>query len=344
MSREITIKAFLDLSSEIPVVDVRAPSEFMHAHIPGAINVPLFSDEERAVVGTIYKKKGQKEAILEGMDIAGKKIKSLAETGIKKSKNGKLLVHCWRGGMRSEAMSWFFEKTGLECYVLKGGYKSYRNFISDYFSGRFKFCILGGMTGSGKTSVLHELEKRGQQVIDLEKIAHHKGSVFGLLGEAAQPSNEQFENEIFHSLYSMNKAEIIWIEDESRNIGRNIIPGDIFKRMSKSPLVILEVPRGLRIEMLVKEYGKFPDEDLTVCLNIISRRLGGLNTKLSIDALLEGKPEKTADILLTYYDKTYLYNNVRSKRKKINVITSIIDPVENANLILEAIELNGIYK
>jgi tRNA 2-selenouridine synthase len=334
---EIQIQKFLEYSSGIPIIDVRSPAEFEHAHINGAINIPLFDNQERALIGTLYKKKGQSEAILTGFEIAGKKIKPIAEEGLKAAKSGTLLIHCWRGGMRSESMAWIFNKIGITTYTLKGGYKSYRNYIRKYFSKKFKIYVLGGLTGSGKTEILCKLENAGKQVINLEKIAHHKGSVFGFLGNQHQNSNEQFENDLFESLYLLNPLKAIWIEDESRNIGRNIIPTEFFKAMNKSPMIIIEIGKELRTKRLVEEYGKFSNEELISCLNKISRRLGGLNTQLSIKALNEGKPDLTASIVLDYYDKTYRYSLSEKKIKNILVVPSkTADPDKNASLIIAA--------
>ena len=334
MISEIQIESFLQNSAEIKIIDVRSPAEYEYAHIPGAINIPLFDDGERAIVGTIYKKKGHNEAILTGLEFAGKKIRSLAEQGLKASKNNTLLLHCWRGGMRSASMAWLFEQAGINSYILKGGYKSYRRFIREYFSGKFNLCVLGGMTGSGKSEILAELEKLGYQVIHLEKIANHKGSAFGSLGQLPQKSNEQFENDLFTKLYPMDTSLTIWIEHESLNIGRNIIPSEFFQTMNNSPLIVIDLSRKLRVKRLVKDYGKFPKEELWSCLTKITRRLGGLNTQKAKLALDEGKPEKTAEIVLDYYDKSYNFSLGNKPGNQIFYCTSkTSNPRLNALLI-----------
>ena len=236
--------------------------------------------------------------------------------------------------MRSASMAWLFEIVGIQSFVLIGGYKSYRRFIREYFSGKFKLCVLGGMTGSGKSEILFELESSGYQVIHLEEIAHHKGSAFGSLGESPQKNNEQFENDLFTSLFSLNASETIWIEDESRNIGRNIIPSEFFNTISNSPLIVIEIEKELRVKRLVDVYGKFSNEELFICLNRLSRRLGGLNTNLANLALEEGKPERTAQIVLDYYDKTYRFGLKKRPKNKIYFCKSYTSNLkENAKLI-----------
>src|SRR5674476_280012 len=192
--QKINILKFLELSEITPIADVRSPSEFKSGHMPGAVNIPLFDDGERAAVGTKFKKEGRLPAILEGLKYTGPEMSSKLENALKIAKNGKLLVHCWRGGMRSEAMAWLFSLGDIKAEVLDGGYKSYRHHILESLSGKRNMIVLGGMTGSSKTHILKYLKTTGQQIVDLEGLANHKGSAFGALGQPAQPSTEQFAN------------------------------------------------------------------------------------------------------------------------------------------------------
>ena len=191
---KVDIKRFLELSETTAIADVRSPSEFLAGHIPGAINIPLFDDKEREAVGIKYKKEGRIPAIIEGLKHSGPAMMSKLEQGLKASKNGSLLVHCWRGGMRSEAMAWLFSLGDLEIGLLEGGYKAYRHHVAESLGEKRKLIVLGGMTGSSKTHILRCLESIGQQVIDLELIANHKGSAFGALGQPPQPTTEHFAN------------------------------------------------------------------------------------------------------------------------------------------------------
>jgi len=320
MCQYIDIETFIDKSSEIPVLDVRTPNEYLKGHIPGAINFPLFSNKEREIIGTIYNQKGRHASIIKGLEYIGPKLKSFVARAFDLKKNNQLLVHCWRGGLRSSSMAWLFDIAGIKTYVLKGGYKKFRQFVLRYFQTPFKLLVIGGMTGSGKTEVLHYLQSNNQQVLDLEDFAHHKGSAFGSLGQPEQTSNEQFENNIFNRLYSFNPDEIIWIEDESQNIGRNLIPKELFKQILNANLIFIDVNINERITRLVREYSMFDKAMLKACIEKISKRLGGLNTKNAYKALEDKDFHKVAEIMLSYYDKTYLYSLNKHDPSKIHYL------------------------
>ena len=204
---KIHIEQFLELAKEYPVLDVRSPGEYRHAHIPGAYSLPLFSDEERKVVGTTYKQQSREASIKIGLDYFGPKMRKMVEEVellIRSRESGQMvndsrlvLVHCWRGGMRSGAVSWLLDLYGFKVYTLIGGYKKYRNYVLDTFRLPLQFNILGGYTGSGKTELLKTLKEKGESVIDLEDIAKHKGSAFGNIDMPEQPTQEMFENILY---------------------------------------------------------------------------------------------------------------------------------------------------
>lgn len=308
MSVYISIDEFFDLRESIPVVDVRSPSEFSKARIPGAYNIPLFSDEERAEVGTTYKQKGRKAAVKLGLSIAGPKMLEKAEAAEQIAGPGKqLILHCWRGGMRSENMAWLFSRLDIDCYVLKGGYKTYRRFAKNYMKKPGDVKVLGGLTGSGKTDLLHVLSREGEQVIDLEDLANHKGSAFGTIGENPQPSTEQFENLLFEALFELELDKPIWVEDESQMIGKIHIPEEFYKIMRNSPVFNIELDKKYRIQRLVDQYVQTDPEKLKDAVRKISKRLGGEKTQKALEAIDRSDYHAAADIVLTYYDKTYLY-------------------------------------
>jgi tRNA 2-selenouridine synthase len=192
MVNKLTAIEFLEKARENPVVDVRSQKEYKQGHIPGALNLPLFNDDERAIIGTLYKNSGKETSVLKGLELVGPKLTGFIKQ-LRSLVSGKeILVHCWRGGMRSESMAWLFEVAGYHVSLLDGGYKAYRKFIREAVEGPFNFIILGGNTGSGKTEILKALSDAAEQVLDLEAIARHKGSVYGGLGFTDQPTEEKF--------------------------------------------------------------------------------------------------------------------------------------------------------
>ena len=192
----------------------------MAGHIPEAINIPLFNDEERASVGICYKNQGRCPAIAEGLRIVGQKAQDLLRALGRFSDGERIYVHCWRGGMRSEAFNWLACQSGLSAERISGGYKAYRRAAHECFAQPMKIVILSGYTGVGKTVLLQELRSQGEQVIDLEFLASHRGSAFGGIGQPEQPTVEQFENDLFEALRGVDPERPIWIEDESQSIGR----------------------------------------------------------------------------------------------------------------------------
>jgi tRNA 2-selenouridine synthase len=308
MNPRLTPAEFIKSSEFIPVVDVRSPKEFAQGHIPGACNIPLFSDEERAIVGITYTRSGNRNAIMKGLEIVGPKLKEYVQEANKIAPGGELLLHCWRGGMRSEAMAWLFDFSGLKAHVLEGGYKSYRRYIRESFESGPEMKVLTGMTGSGKTEILKYLDSTGEQVIDLEGLANHKGSAFGALGQEAQPTSEQFENELACLWIALNPEKPVWVEDESLNIGKVIIPEVFFKKMRNSPLILIDVSFEKRVQRLAEEYGRFDKFQILELIQKISNRMGGDHAKNATAALMNNNLREAVEIVLRYYDKSYAYS------------------------------------
>jgi len=335
MNKIIDIEEFLELSKEIAIVDVRAPKEYQYAHIPGAVNIPIFDDEEREKVGTLYKQKGRDEAILCGLELVGPKLGKLVREARKLTRDNKILIHCWRGGMRSSSMAWLLSTAGMEVSTLSGGYKTYRRYVKSVFEQEAQFLILGGMTGSGKTEILTEMRKQGEQVVDLEGIANHKGSAFGALGQKEQDSTEQFENLLFEEWKKLDFKKTIWLEDESQAIGKVRIPEEIFAKIRRSNLINIIVPKDLRINKLLKEYGEFDKELLINSVLRIKKRLGGLNTTNAIESIENNNVATAIDLSLSYYDKAYHYGLSKREPSSIHDLESdTIDPSKNANKII----------
>ncbi|NQV02162.1 MAG: tRNA 2-selenouridine(34) synthase MnmH [Bacteroidia bacterium] len=308
MIANLDASTFLEASESIPVVDVRSPAEFKQGHIPGAINIPLFNDTERKEIGTLYVQLGRDHAILRGLDIILPKTGKLVRTLSDCTKENNLYLYCWRGGLRSLNMAWLFETNGYHVSILDGGYKAYRRFIRTRLDEKARVVVLGGYTGSGKTEVLHYLAQIGEQVIDLEELASHKGSAFGGIGLPDQPTNEQFENNLFELWQRLEKKRLIWIEDESRMIGKVTMPDPMIRKIQESPLIILEVPKEIRIERLVREYAGINDQLLSEAVMKIEARLGSLEAKGAGQSIQERDYATVADKVLTYYDKTYSFS------------------------------------
>jgi tRNA 2-selenouridine synthase len=219
MVTKLEVEHFLENATGRPLIDVRSPAEFAHAHIPGAISLPLFSNEERAVIGTLYKQQGREVAMMKGLSYYGANMQRIISDLKNYTDDKEVFVHCWRGGMRSGVVAWMLDLFGYKVSTLNRGYKDFRKSAIDSFNGPKNILILGGKTGSAKTEVLNALKKQGEQIIDLEALAHHKGSAFGDLGEAASPSQEQFENDLFMHFRELDWNKAIWLEDESQRIG-----------------------------------------------------------------------------------------------------------------------------
>jgi tRNA 2-selenouridine synthase len=303
----LQIDDFLRFRNEKTMVDVRSPGEFGSGHIRGAVNIPILNNEERVIVGTAYKKQGQKQAIKEGFRLVGPRLADIISETEKVSGGKEILVHCWRGGMRSNNFCQFVGMAGVRTQALQGGYKAYRQKAITSFLSAFQFVSISGYTGSGKSEILRELKNQGEQVIDLEALANHKGSAFGGLSMPAQPTTEQFQNELFEEIFKLDLTKRIWIEDESLSIGKIYLPSPFWKSMYESPLIKIEMDKKVRIERLVKEYGSVNQADFLKAMEQITKRLGGQHFNAAKERLLIGDMAGTIDILLTYYDKAYLH-------------------------------------
>lgn len=297
------------LESEIPLLDVRSPSEFKQGHIEGAISFPLFSDEERSEVGTIYKKISPEQALLRGLQIIGPKMHDMVVAAKKIIPLGNVGIYCWRGGKRSNSLAWLLDLAGFHVQLLSGGYKAFRQYANSLCSNdALQIIILGGRTGSAKTTILSHLKSKGQQVIDLEALANHKGSAFGWIGEQEQKVNEQFENNIFLELLKMDISKPIWIENESKNIGKNFIPESLWCKMKTSLIIHLDIDFETRLDHLIENYQLNNNEQLILSFNKIQKRIGPAETKKAMDYIHENKYREAATIALKYYDSCYDYS------------------------------------
>ncbi|WP_077919511.1 tRNA 2-selenouridine(34) synthase MnmH [Spirosoma sp. 209] len=335
---QLSVDAFLEQARNLPVIDVRSPGEFAQAHIPGAVNIPLFDNDERARVGTRYKQAGKDHAVLLGLELVGPKLAGFVKQSRKltNSHGGNVLVHCWRGGMRSGSFAWLLQTAGLSPDTLAGGYKAYRNAVLTDLAQPRQLIILGGKTGSGKTDILKELARQGEQIIDLEGLAHHKGSSYGAIGQLPQPSSEQFENLIHNDWRRLDPSARIWLEDESRNVGTCFVPMALWQQMRLAPVAFVDVPKPVRIERLVQEYTGIDHALLIEATERIRKRLGGKVTKDALDALARYDYATVADLTLDYYDKAYLHGLSHRDPAMIHTVQVLAnDPAQTARELID---------
>lgn len=350
----IDTSQFLALAETFPVLDVRSPGEYNHAHIPGAYSFPIFSDEERKIIGTTYKQKSRELAVKIGLDFFGATLRQKIEAAeviiaqhnaARETTHKTVLVHCWRGGMRSAAIAWLLDLYGFKVYTLTGGYKKYRRYVLDSFSIPFSLHILGGYTGSGKTAILKKLASEGAAVVDLEGMASHKGSAFGHIGLPNQPGQEMFENLLATRLREILKNgkndRGIWLEDESQRIGLVNVPNAFWEQMRQSPVYFIDIPFAERLAQIVQEYGQLPVEKMIAAITRISKKLGHLNAKTAISLLKTGKIAESFEILLKYYDKHYFKS--LHNRNDIHTLLKTIQcksvSIENANQLIRISQL-----
>ena len=334
---QLNIKDFIAKSSGELIIDVRSPIEFNKGHMTNAVNIPLFEDAERAEIGTLYKQQGKETAVTRGLEIVSPKMVPFVSKVKALSKNKKAFVYCFRGGMRSNSFSWLLNTSGLDSCILHGGYKAYRNYVLESFTKKKKIILLGGKTGSGKTDILKLLNKDFAQVIDLEKLANHKGSAFGAINEEKQNPQQIFENNLCYEFSLLDLSKPIVLENESQNIGYNRIPHALWLQMKEAAIIMLEIPFELRVQKLVDDYTTADIEALKKAVKKIAQQLGPLNTKLCLQYLDEGRLGDVASLSLSYYDKAYDFSFARQKQSGIVIQSETIDATINAEKVKQAI-------
>ncbi|GFZ98258.1 tRNA 2-selenouridine(34) synthase MnmH [Okeania sp. KiyG1] len=333
MAKSLKPEAFFQTPGVI--LDVRSPGEYAQGHIPGAVNFPLFNNDERALVGTCYKQKGKDEAVELGLAIVGPKLADFVARAKVLAPDRQVKIHCWRGGMRSASVGWLLETAGFNVSLLIGGYKGFRRWALSLFSVPQKMIILGGMTGSGKTEILTALGSMGEQVLDLEALANHRGSSFGALGQLPQPTNEQFWNAIAMEWAKFDRSQVLWVEAESKRIGMCRIPQEIFEQMERAKVIEISRSRQERVAFLVEIYGEADINDLIAATERIRRRLGGARAQEAINFLREGNLAAASDLILHYYDKTYTYDLEKRGVSIHKVDVSGLSAVDAAILVRE---------
>lgn len=336
----LPVQSWLTADGLGSIVDVRSPCEWRAGHVPGSVNLPLFSDEQRAAVGTCFKQRGRTEAVLLGLHLAGPSLAALSRAALALSAAGggrPLRLTCFRGGSRSASVAWLLRTLGLEVVLLEGGYKAFRGWCQAQFGpqpgGGPRLVLLTGLTGSGKTAALAALRLRGEAVVDLEGLAGHKGSAFGgvagtaeeaaaaaAAAEAAaapgappaaaqQPTPEMFENRLALQLFPLQRPgaarRLVWVEDEAPSIGRVFIPRPFYARLLSAPLLLISVPLEERVATLQAGYAAAPAEALCGAAERLRRQLGGARCDEAQALVRAGDTAAAARLLLQHYDAAY---------------------------------------
>lgn len=295
------------------LIDARSPAEYLQGHIPGAINMPLLDNDQRAQVGLCYKQKGHKKAVELGFDLVGPKMGTLIRSA--HYLTPPFTIYCWRGGLRSNTLTWILSTAGFPCSTRDGGYKRYRRETLDELARPRKIQLLDGLTGCGKTELLVAMQEQGKQVLNLEEIANHRGSAFGAIGMDPQPTNEHFENCIAAALINTDPTQTLWIENESRFIGKLKIPDPLFNLMQHAPATVIEKTREERLARIIQDYGSASQETLMECVEKLQKKLGGQRTKQITELIQNNELSAAFSLLLDYYDHAYTH----SQRKGVLV-------------------------
>ncbi len=337
--QRVGVEEFLRGAAQHELIDVRSPAEYARGHIPGAVNIPLFDDQERARVGTVYKQRSRQQAIDLGLELVGPKLRPLADQARQVAAGRPLQVYCWRGGMRSEKMAWLFETAGLQTAVLQGGYKAYRQYLHDFFAALTNLIVLQGPTGSGKTEILQALADMGEQVLDLEGLAHHRGSAFGGLGMPPQPTTQQFQNDLLQAVRTFDKQQPVWVESESLTIGKVYLPESLWQNMNRAPVVAVTLPMEERIKNIIRRYGHFPVAELSERIARLRQRMGGQHVQEAIGLLGKGDLPAAVRLLLHYYDKAYAHSARTYKAGRVTEVNlQGNNPAEHARQVLVAVK------
>jgi tRNA 2-selenouridine synthase len=314
---EITWREALNLKNPV-FVDVRAPVEYTHDHIPGALNIPLFDDVERSIIGEIYKNRGENEAIIKGGEYAGARLKDIISEIMTLSKNNTVVIHCFRGGMRSQSIVTLLSTLNIPVYKLEGGYKSYRSWVNERFVSLEilpALFVLHGLTGTGKTEMIRSMSNS----IDLENMAGHRSSVFGALG-LVQKSQKMFESLLLAGIDGLNNADYAIIEGESRKIGNIHVPGKVLDRIYNSPPILITATMERRVDILSKEYiGKARPDEIIEIIRSLENKIGRKNTEIMVNLIeKDNLRDFTQFVLEKYYDP--LYHHTINKMKFVAVI------------------------
>lgn len=295
------------------LIDLRSPSEYTSETIPGAINIPLFDDEERKIIGTIYKQESIEKAKHLGMEFAARRLPSIYQKVSELHNDyNHLVFFCSRGGFRSSSLVALFKSIGVNAIKLNNGYKGYRNYINEQLPAmvqEIQFVVLYGNTGTGKTDILKSLEQEGIDILDLEGCANHRGSILGSVGLGEQNTQKTFESLVHESLTN-RKTNLVFIEGESKRIGKDTIPDYLFDAMNKGMKIKIEADIERRIDNILKDYVHGTDDELISALNYLRKYLGNTNIDFYIESINKHEYKKVIEeLMVKYYDPLYEHKN-----------------------------------
>ncbi len=343
MKKLLQVEDYIENTGNYFIVDVRSPGEFAEMSIPGAVNVPLFTDEERAIVGTTYWREGTDRAKLVGLAFAAQKMAAMVEAILEGAAGREMVLYCWRGGLRSSSVAALLEILGYPVYMLVGGYKGFRRQVVRFLKSAsidLPVFVLNGLTGVGKTLIIKELQAMGAPALDLEAMANHRGSVFGSVGLGMTHSQKDFEALLFMALKHYKEASYLIVEGEGRRIGPVIIPDFFSQAMSQGPHLLLETSLDMRVERIMQEYdvNAFDHKDaLAESVLSLEKRLGREKCIALSSRIASGHFEETVRLLCTdYYDR--YYRDSRQKKGDYLDIVDVTDLKEGASKVQAVID------
>ena len=308
--KTLRVEEYTENTDRYQLIDVRSPGEYEEAHIPGAVNVPLFTDEERAQVGTVYRHEGTDQAKQVGLELVSQRLPEIMQQILAAADGKEIVLYCWRGGMRSRSMCSFMDALQFPVWQLVGGYKAFRRYINNFHHDRtisVPVFVLNGLTGVGKTLLLARLKSRGLPTIDLESMANHRGSAFGSVGLGPARSQKDFEALLAYALMEYKNAPCLIVEGEGKRIRAVHVPDYFFFAMNEGPHILLEADLEVRVERIVAEYQSIDTSDeLAAAVCSLQKKLGKVKCEELEGQIREGKYHQVVmELCRDYYDLYY---------------------------------------
>lgn len=322
---QVTVDEFINKQDQYQLIDVRSPTEYKQAHIPGAVNVPLLNDEERVIVGTVYRNEGADRAKQVGLSLVAPRLPQIVAQILQHAEKKELVVYCWRGGMRSRSVCHVLAALNYSARQLIGGYKAFRRYIHQYLETKklnVPVFVLNGLTGVGKTRIIKLLQEHKLPALDLEGMANHRGSVFGAVGLGQARSQKDFEALLVMELIKLQKAQYLIVEGEGRKIGPVILPDFLYQAMSDGPHILLEADLSIRVARIVEEYqGKSEHcDELAAAVKKLQKKLGQEKVNMLLSLIEQKKLHEAAKILCTDYYDQYYRDSRKQKREYVAVV------------------------